>query len=120
MLTWFLIAFTCSIVSAVVAKNKGRSGAGWFILGLIIGPFALLVALLPPIVSHTAGSGTRKCPFCAEIIKREAIKCRFCGSDIGVSQVESVGSECPTCNYVFTQSYGSEGWWCPNCKRTNK
>lgn len=29
-----------------------------------------------------ANGETRECPFCAETIKKAAVKCRYCGSDI--------------------------------------
>jgi len=76
----------------MVARSKGRSGAGFFIIGVLLGPLGLLgSAVASPdkdkqdTRSKRAGlqSGAmRKCPVCAEVIQSEALKCRFCHSDV--------------------------------------
>ena len=39
---------TLSLVTAGIAQGKNRTGFGWWILSLIIGPLALLILLFMP------------------------------------------------------------------------
>ncbi len=71
----FIVALVFGVVSSVIAHNKGRNSLGWFIAGLLVGPFALVVASLPPVVRE---GQFKKCPRCAEIIRAEATRCRHC------------------------------------------
>lgn len=45
LLLWILFGF----FSSALAAHKNRSAVGWFLMGVIFGPFGLLVALFPPL-----------------------------------------------------------------------
>ncbi|NPV05626.1 MAG: zinc ribbon domain-containing protein [Syntrophaceae bacterium] len=79
---WIVLWLFCGIVSSLIASSRGRSGFAWLLLGAIFGPFSFAVALLPKIEPPPEEQGLVKCPFCAELIKAEAVKCKHCGSEI--------------------------------------
>ena len=43
---WFPVWLLFGVITAVVASKKGRSGFGWFVLGMMLGPFGFVLAVV--------------------------------------------------------------------------
>ena len=74
-----------AVVVGVIAANRDRSAFGWFLLSLVISPILgliLVLALGTPKSDPAADGDHRKCPACAEWVKREAVKCKHCGEPL--------------------------------------
>lgn len=83
----FIFWTALSIGVGVWATKKGRSGFGWFLFAMILSPVigAVFVALASdesPEAQEKATSHLThvRCPECRELIRRDARKCKHCGT----------------------------------------
>lgn len=83
---FFLFYVLICVMVGLSAQRKNRYGIGFFLLSFFFSPIlgGIIVMCLAPVESK---KGTRKCPYCAERIKKEALICKHCGQNVPVEEV---------------------------------
>lgn len=95
LFVWLIVGLILAYCARNMAIKKGRSYVGWFWATFFIPPAILLLMTLDDSKEKIEYEQARKqkqkeqeqnlqrkCPYCAEYIKKEAKVCKHCGRDI--------------------------------------
>lgn len=85
LVIWLLF----SLPIGFLAHAYGRSGFAWFVFSLLMSPIIMGIALL--IAGKAKDREHKPCPACAEPIRIQAVKCRFCGADLSTPASADAG-----------------------------
>ncbi|MEK6581741.1 MAG: zinc ribbon domain-containing protein [Nitrospirota bacterium] len=85
MLRYVILLTIAGIVGSIIAIRKGRSPMLWFFLCAIVPLLIAVIIVLPPLASK---GYTKRCPYCAEIIKEGAIVCKHCGRELPIEMIK--------------------------------
>ena len=108
LLFWIIFSFLCG----KYAKGRGLSDSKFFWISMITSPLIGFIwcYITPEDIekieyTKVATKQNKRCPYCDELIKVKAIKCKYCGSDL-------IGGEFQ--EGILLDKEGTE--ICPKCK----
>lgn len=91
-----LYALTAALVwglpAAIVAGDRGRSAVVYFVFGILLGPLALIHALVQPRtftaeLARQEAAGRLRCWQCCEFVYQDAQVCAYCAADLTEQRV---------------------------------
>lgn len=97
MADFWIVYLVFAAIIGFGASARGRSGAGWFFLALLISPLisGILLLLLPRATASASGDEVIsprthvRCPDCREFVRMDARKCKHCGCNLTPQEVSS-------------------------------
>ncbi len=121
LLAILLAAAVLGLIPAFIARSRGASFLGWWFFG-----FLLFIVALPASffvkrdrealdVRRMARDGLKKCPQCAEMIRDDALVCRYCQAPQATVEAAAAPSNrtCPRCGTPAPV----DAQYCGSCRR---